>query len=198
MIVFEINKNTTTIFTLSEKEETVNNKYILNMKNTLTGVNYTDIEIFDKSNYIERYNKFLINVTEIYNEFIITENTVLEEDTFYIINSDIVINENVTLEIPSTTYVIQKSDYNVINNGTILNPLQIVSKDIILDDNHYIVDENNNITILLNMNSGYYDYTIFNESKTNVLEIGRMLIKKNNINKTYYNTPDKNVHVYKK
>jgi len=198
MILLKTNESTTAIFTLSEKEETSSDYYILNMKNTLTGVEYSDIEIYDASEHTERYNKFLINVAQVYEEFTFSENTVLEEDTFYIVNCDIIIDAGVTLEIPDTTFIVQNSEYDILNNGIISDVAQLISIDIILDDEHYIINDSDTVTILLNISPGYYDYTIYNENKTEVLEIGRILIDREATSKTIYDGPETNVHVYKK
>ena len=198
MILLNTNETNTAIFTLSEKEETSSDYYMLDMKNTLTGVEYSDIAIYDVSEYNERYNKFSINLAQIYEEFTFTEDTTLDEDTFYIVNCDIIIGDNVTLEIPDTTYVVQNSDYAILNNGIITDVAQIIPTDIILDDEQYIVNESSTITILLDFSPGYYDYTVYNEHKTEVLEIGRILVDREATSKTIYDGPETNVHVYKK
>lgn len=161
--------------------------YHLKLTNSLTGKVYNDIVIRDSSTNKDRYNMFKIrNDGEILPELIVPDSfvEVLENGKIYIVDGPILIDSLGTLIIPNDTYIIfnEIKDFNIL--GWVTNPEHFIATDFSQLSDSFITF--NDITVLMDLPTGYYDYSISDPNDITILEIGKLLIEFDETNKIGY------------
>lgn len=194
MINLKRNQNNDVIFTLSEKETTYSGTYKMKLTNCQSNEVIDDIILSDISTHINRYNEFYIVLSTLYNEFVVTTNTTLEENAIYFISGDIIVEEGVTLTIPVSSYIIKAGDSDIINSGIIINEDNIVEDMNVTPQTKTLTETN--VTYIFDLLSGYYEYEITSVDNNTTLEIGKILVgpDPNSTVSTY--TPAENTYIY--
>ena len=194
MINLKRNQNNDVIFTLSEKETTYSGTYKMKLTNCQSNEVIDDIILSDISTHINRYNEFYIVLSTLYNEFVVTTNTTLEENAIYFISGDIIVEEGVTLSIPVSSYIIKAGESDIINSGIIINEDNIVEDMNVTPQTKTLTETN--VTYIFDLLSGYYEYEITSVDNNTTLEIGKILVgpDPNSTVSTY--TPAENTYIY--
>lgn len=168
------------------------NRYNLKLTNCQS-LEESVLPIFDVSTNPSRYNKFDIYYNnEIVKEFKVFDNYNFLSNKVYFFDTDIYISDGVLVNIPPDTYIFYNDAKDVLIEGNVNNPDNIIPSEWDWVSTNYF-SLNNDSLYLFDYKPGYYDYEITTRYNELVLETGKLLIKDTTNTDVTYNNNENNI-----